>query len=68
MICIILDRPIDLHPSRCTIPIVEQANIMFGSGQPTLELYKLSPRFHHNSRAGEPDVLCPGQADMQSQW
>ena len=64
----ILDKPIDVRPSRCTIPIVEQANVMFGFTQPALEFYKQSPGFYHNSRARRPDVLYPGQADVQSQW
>ena len=61
-----VDRPIDVRPSRCTIPIVERANVMFGSGRPALEFYKQSPGFHHNSRARGPDVLYPGPADVQS--
>lgn len=63
----ILDRPIDVQPSRCTIPMVERANVMFSSGRPVLEFYKESPGFHLNSKARGPDVLYPGPADVQSQ-
>ena len=62
----ILDRLFDVRPSKCTIPIVERANVMFGSGQPALEFYKRSHGFYHNSRARGPDVLYPGPADLQS--
>ena len=66
MMCTILDKPIDLWPSRCNITIVEHVNIIFGFGRPTLEFYKQFYRFHHNSRARGPDILYLGPADVQS--
>ena len=66
MMYTILDKPIDMRPSRCIIPIVERANVMFGFWWPALEFYKQSPGFHHNSRARELNVLYPGLANVQS--